>query len=162
MAGRVRRRALLAAPLLLAACGDRITVSETIESAPLPRPLTPALIVPGVMLPQALPDRDVREVEARAALTRAIGERPTAEPGADAALAAEARARGLGRVVLLTVVQAAPMGAVIAPGTTVAIRVRAIDARTGVTEGFVTLSRRNGSPGVLGPEIEALARDVLR
>jgi hypothetical protein len=158
----VRRRALLAAPLLLAACGDRITVSETIETAPLPRPLTPALIVPGVMLPAALADRDAREVEARAALARAIGDRPIAEPAADGALAAEARARGLGRVVLLTVVQAAPEGALIAPGTTVAIRVRAIDARTGVTEGFVTLSRRNGAQGGVGPEIEALARDILR
>ncbi|WP_291298255.1 hypothetical protein, partial [Elioraea sp.] len=76
----MRRRSALAALLMLAACGQRITVSETIETAPLPMPLTPALIVPGVMLPATLDDRDAREVEARAALARAIGERPTAEP----------------------------------------------------------------------------------
>jgi hypothetical protein len=147
---------------VLPSCGQRITVSETIETAPLPMPLTPALIVPGVMLPATLDDRDAREVEARAALLRAIGERPVAEAGADGALAAEARARGLARVVLMTVVQAAPLGAAISPGSTVAIRVRAIDARTGVTEGFVTLSRSNAARGALGPEIEALARDLLR
>uniref|UniRef100_UPI0025B89583 hypothetical protein n=1 Tax=Elioraea sp. TaxID=2185103 RepID=UPI0025B89583 len=93
---------------------------------------------------------------------RAIGERPTAEPGADSALAAEARSRGLPRVVLMTVVQAAPMGAVISPGTIVAIRVRAIDARTGLTEGFATFTRSNEARGALGPEVEALARDLLR
>lgn len=154
------RRGALVAVLLLGACGQRITVTETIETAPLPSPLTPALIVPGVMLPQ--PERDAREVEARAALARAIGERPTAEAGPDAALAAEARARGLGRVVLLTVVQAAPVGSVVLGGTVVAIRVRAIDARSGVTEGFVTLTRRSEARGTLGGEIEALARDLLR
>jgi hypothetical protein len=153
----------LAAPLLLAACGERITVSETIETAPLPRPLTPALIVPGVMFAPGLADRDTREVEARAALARAIGERPTAEPASDAALAAEARSRGLPRVVLMTVVQSTPLRSfVVSAGTEVSIRVRAIDARTGLTEGFATFTRRNETLGTLGPEIEALARDLLR
>lgn len=162
----MRRRAVLAllGPAAAAACaGAPPTVVEVIDSGTLRFPLTPALIVPAVSLPGTLPEREARSEEALAALRAAIGERPTAEPGPDAALLATARARGLPRVVSLTVTRATRYrSGAFAPVTTeVVIRVRVLSTATGWVEGHSSFQRRTHAGGELAAEVTALAASLL-
>jgi hypothetical protein len=162
----MQRRALLvlALPGLAAACTSAPpTVVEVIDNGTMRFPVTPALIVPAVMLPATLPDRETRTAEALAALRAAIGERPAADPAPDSVLLATARARGLPRVAQMTVLRATRYrtGAFAPVTTEVVIGLRVLSTATGWMEGNSTFQRRSRGTEDIAAEITALAASLL-
>ncbi|WP_144184818.1 hypothetical protein [Elioraea rosea] len=160
----MRRRLLLVAPLAASACAIQPTVVEVIDSGTMPFPVMPGLVVPAVSLPPTQSDRDEATAIAREGLRTGIGERPVADPASDAALVAQARARGLPRVVQLTVVRASRTRVGLFGRTTIdtAIRMRVLDVRTGWAQGDATFLRRTtrGTED-LAAEVAALAASLL-
>jgi len=159
----MRRRAALLLPLGVAACAAPAAFVETRDSGTMPLPVMPGLVVPEVALPLTLPDRDSTTALAQEALRRAIGERPAADPAPDGALLLQAAARGLPRVVRLSVVHAetVPGGLFGAATVTVAIRLRVLEVRTGWVVGEATFRRTSRSGEDIAAAIEALAAGLL-
>jgi hypothetical protein len=160
----MNRRAALLVPLGLAACaGPPPTLVETIDAGTLPFPVMPGLVVPDVSLPPTQADREGATALAREALLRGIGERPMADPAPDGALLLQAQARGLPRVVRLTVVRADSVRSGLFGVTTVtaAIRIRVLDVRTGWVLGQATFQRASRSAEGVAAAITALAAGLL-
>jgi len=164
----MRRRSLLVSgfslPAALAGCtSPPATVVEVVDSGSIRFPLTPALIVPAVALPPSLAEREERTALADTALRAGIGERPIAAPAPDSTLIANARSRGLPRVVLLTVVDARRYrtGAFAPVTVAAAIRVRVLDTRLGWAVGQATFERRERGGQDIASAITALAAGLL-
>ncbi len=160
----MRRRLLLLAPLAASACAVPPTVVEVIDSGTMPMPVMPGLVVPDVSLPTTQVDRDAATVIAREGLKTGIGERPAADPASDWALVSQARARGLPRVVQLTVVRGSRTRTGLFGRTTIdtAIRMRVLDVRTGWVQGDATFLRRTTrGTDDLAAEVAALAASLL-
>jgi len=158
------RRGALALPLALAACaGPPVTLVEVIDAGTMPLPIGPGLIVPDVALPTTAVDREAAMAEAREALLRGIGERPRADPAPDALLVPLARAKGLARVVRMTVTRASVTRSGLFGRETAeaAIRVRVTDAATGWVSGDATFLRRSRAAETLPDAIATLAAGLL-
>lgn len=168
--------ALLSALALTACAETRISDRAAVPTAP--QSLAATLLVVETALPADTPERDRRAAEAERLTGKLLSARvgATTAPAADAALAAEARARGLSSVSVVRIEDYARRGnlyvAVAVPPvswdtrTEVSVRLRVIDAASGTTAselrrdrtrgGLFTLRSPDDLPGELAAMLDSL------
>lgn len=166
----------IAAALMLAACAETRISDRTTES-PRPATLERTLLVVETALPADTPDLELRTAEAQAVVHALLDQRVggVAATAPDTALAAEAKARGLGSVSVVRIEDYARRGnlyvALAVPPvswdtrTDISVRLRIIDTQSGTaTElrrdrtrgGLFTLRSPADLPEELGKTLETL------